>query len=238
MKIKKALLSCNKNPMYLDFWPLVSRVWKMKFGIDPVLIYVDEENSDIDNTYGPVYKMKPVKNYSTILQSQFARIWLTQFFPDDICILTDIDMFPISKKYFVDQLIGINDEKYVHINPSHTIYEGASVPLCYNIAKGSTFVNVLNIDKDFEKFLIHNNIQDNWCADEWHLTTQIKKYDDQSIFENLQRDGGQNARRIDRSKWTYDPDLFSIDFYYDSHSIRPYSENKEEIDKLITLILK
>jgi hypothetical protein len=224
--------------MYLDFWPLVSRVWKMKFGIDPVLIYVDDEDSDIDNTYGKVYKMKPIPNYSTVLQSQFARIWLTTLFPEDICVLTDIDMFPISKKYFVEQLGNISDDKYVHINPSHIIYKNVNIPLCYNIAKGSTFTNVLNIDKQFDKFLIHNNVQDNWCADEHHITTQVQKYDDQTIFINLPRDGGQNGRRIDRSKWNYDPDLFSIDFYYDSHSIRPYSENKEEIDKLITHILK
>ena len=49
MKIKYAIMSSDSNPLYLDFWPIVSKVWKEKFDIEPILYYIDE-NHDIDIT--------------------------------------------------------------------------------------------------------------------------------------------------------------------------------------------
>ena len=40
----KVIMSCDDNPYYLDFWPLVSWVWKEKMGIEPVLIHIGENN--------------------------------------------------------------------------------------------------------------------------------------------------------------------------------------------------
>ena len=50
MKLDKVIMSCNDNPYYSDFWPLVSKVWKEKIGIDPVLVYVGDA-SNISTEY-------------------------------------------------------------------------------------------------------------------------------------------------------------------------------------------
>jgi len=39
--------------------------------------------------------------------------------------------------------------------------------------------------------------------------------------------------RIDRVRWTYDKNKLQKGGYIDSHSLRPYSEYKNRIDKLV-----
>lgn len=49
----------------------------------------------------------------------------------------------------------------------------------------------------------------------------------------VNRIGGQSGHRIDRTDWQYDIEKLKSGYYYDSHSIRPYKQHKQEIDKLI-----
>jgi hypothetical protein len=51
------------------------------------------------------------------------------------------------------------------------------------------------------------------------------------------RIGGQSGHRIDRTDWNYDIEKVKSGYYYDSHSIRPYKQHKEAIDKLINELI-
>ena len=31
MKIDKVIMSCNDNPFYHEYWPIISKVWKVKY---------------------------------------------------------------------------------------------------------------------------------------------------------------------------------------------------------------
>ena len=44
MKIDYVLVGTNDNPLYLDFWPVISKVWKTVFNITPVLGYITKKN--------------------------------------------------------------------------------------------------------------------------------------------------------------------------------------------------
>ena len=77
----------------------------------------------IKSEYGQIIKfdpIDPIDNIPTSTQAQFIRLWYTQFFPDDIVITTDIDMFPLSKWYFKTQIENISDEKYVFLRFAST----------------------------------------------------------------------------------------------------------------------
>ena len=52
MKINKAIMSIDDNPLYADFWPVVSKVWYLRFGIEPVLIYFGKK--ELSESYGTV----------------------------------------------------------------------------------------------------------------------------------------------------------------------------------------
>jgi hypothetical protein len=246
MKLDLVIHSSDSNPFYLDFWPLVSRVWKEGFGIEPILLYIDENHDiPIDETYGKVVKMKPVPGVPLYLQCQWIRYWYPSQVPELVCMLSDIDMFPISKRYFVDQIANIPDTKYVHINPFHEY-----LPCCYHIAKGSLFADVLKLEPTWEQSIRNLYAQNlghdcfdgvnlilkdkpRWGSDEEHSNRLIRTYPDQSIFQFI----GRTHKRIDRSHWVYAPFDIKADVYADSHSIRPYSQYKREIDSLVTTIL-
>ena len=114
MKIKYAILGSNMNPLYYDFWNIVSKVWKKKFNIIPVLGLICDEDSDfIETEYGLIKKFKSIPNISVALQSQIIRLYLPKFFKNDICIMSDIDMMPLSIDYFVNNLIKYDDDKII-----------------------------------------------------------------------------------------------------------------------------
>lgn len=247
MKIDYALMASNNDPLYLDFWPIVSKLWKEKFNITPVLYYIDDNhNVEIDETYGEVIKLKPIPKIPVYLQCLWVRYWGFVNYPNDVCIISDIDMLPLSKEYFIDSISNIDDDKYVHLNPCFKSY--GTLPSCYHICRGSKFKEILELHDNWEDSITFLNNLDlgrnpgngnnKWFSDEEYSSNKIFDYKtnkpDEVIF--LDRDGGQNGRRIDRSDWAYNIEYVKNNYYYDSHSIRPYHMFKDEIDKLVDLV--
>lgn len=236
-------MSSNSNPMYLDFWPIVSRVWLQKFNITPILYYIDENHDvEIDETYGIVKRLKPVKNVPIYLQCLWVRYWSFSEYSNDVCIISDIDMFPLSQEYFIDSISHIK-EKYVHLNPCLDSY--GTLPSCYHISKGSLFSEILSLDSSFDvsvKALNDLNIgggpKEQWFADERFSSKKILDYqkENSNSVVLLPRKGGQNGRRIDRTNWKYDQSKLSEGYYYDGHSIRPYLNHKAKIDEMLSYL--
>lgn len=244
MKIEYAIHSVDDNPLYADFWPLVSKVWKVRFGIEPLLLVVKDKFTfnvkDYDTTYGKVVNIHPVSKYETYLQCLWVRYWYPCQLPESVSIISDIDMFPISKHYFIEQIANIDSEKYVHLYPISESY----YPTCYHVAKGKTFKKVLKLPETLEASLkelcnsksFHGTHMGfaKWGIDESFATTRILEYDRKQDIQMVSRRGGDD--RIDRSNWSYRPDLVNKDYYADSHSLRPYEEHKKEIDELVNLL--
>jgi hypothetical protein len=243
MKIDSVILSCNENPLYLDFWNPVSRIWKERFGIEPVLLFFGNTVShDLSEEYGRIIPFKTSKDFPEYLQTLWIRYWYPSQEPEKTWMISDIDMIPISKNYFVNQISEVDPCAYVHL------YANAKpIPSCYHVAMGSLFQRFLNLPNSFEDSLSRlvrhsqgtNHMgMDKWGMDEYyahmHLQEYYKMYPD--FFKFFTRENAD--QRIDRSRWSYDEQkLLNEDYYIDSHSIRPYKENQENIDKMISLIM-
>lgn len=247
MKIDFVIHSSNSNPLYLDFWPLVSKVWTLRFGIRPLLIYIDEDHSiPIDTTYGGVLKLKPIPDIPVYLQCLWVRYWMPTQFPDKVCMISDIDMFPISKSYFIDTIANVSPEAYVHLYslPDY-------LPSCYHVAKGYRFKQVLYLPDTWEESIraLHARqikpneynasipfLQDKpqWGVDEEYATECVREYPDRSFFVFVNRTHG----RINREDWKWTEEELLADTYADSHSLRPYRdpEHRPKIDRLLDLL--
>ena len=253
MKTDKVILGSTTHPLYLDFWPIVSKIWKVKFNIHPVLVLIhDDINIKVSEEYGTVIYQKPLEGIPVNIQAQCCRYFIPRTEPNTTWMTSDIDMLPISKYYFIDSIANIPNDKFVNLN-AHSV--GAN-PACYNIAKGSTFIEVLELADTFEEFLKQTGwwkrgeqhkpdghlICYNWCTDEQYSNEMISKYYhtvDNTKFVNPTRPGGYCARRVDRNSWSnWRPNQVIEEFMLDAHSIRPYSDYKENINKLVKLILK
>ena len=256
MKIDKAIVSSNCDPFYLDFWPSISKVWRKKFNITPVLFLVhDDKSVNVSEEYGEVIYFDPLPNIPLHIQAQCSRYWLPITELETTWITSDIDMFPMSKKYFIDSITNIQDDKFVHLNANKI----GAFPCCYNVAKGKTFKEVLNLPNSYEEYLKnigwesfpfdHNNGDKyfaSWGIDESYPNKMCLQYHDKNRFilaSRHDRPGGEchAAYRIDRQGnpgFTWNPNLVLSDHYIDAHSIRPYSKHKNKIDELVELLIK
>jgi hypothetical protein len=65
-----------------------------------------------------------------------------------------------------------------------------------------------------------------------YLEEKLKKYEGDKFIRLVR----QGENRINRTNWIYNSGLIKLGMYYDCHSIRPYKQYKQEIDKLINYI--
>ena len=219
----------------------MSELWKKKFDIQPILVYFGQDkNREILKSapYGAVLRKEIIPNIPTYVQCQWARYYMACNL-DDVCIISDIDMLPLSKYYFVDQIKDIPNDMYVHLNPCMDTYP--NIPACYHVAHSETFAEVLEQNTDFETSMINvlnacsgidaaHADKKYWFIDEKYSTAKINEYGDKSIFKFIPRDGGQNGHRIDRPDWRFELDKIRNDWYYDCHSVRPYTQHRFDID--------
>jgi len=252
MKIEKVIHSSSDDSFYLDFWPLVSKIWKLKFQVTPVLLHFG--NKEVSSEYGEVIKMPILDGVPLNTQCQISRYWIPVTEQDTVWMTSDIDMLPISKKYFIDNIKDFSEECFINLNTSkdekkpHILY-----PCCYNIAKGSMFTKILKLPSKWEDFVATNFWQNNtheytpnglgkmcyhWGADEMWSSKMINQYEDQGSVLPLSREFHQAHNRIDRLDWKWDPKGIVNENYYDCHCIRPYSKYASSINSIVNNILK
>lgn len=241
----RVILSCDDNPFYYDFWPLVKKVWKQHLDIEPYLVHITtDDKQDTDD----ILNLKPIKDVPIYLQAQLARIYYTQIFEDEICLISDIDMFPISKNFFSKKNISANvqENSFYHLNPE--IREFGQFPLCYYCAHGKTYKSLFNnmsweqfihfiLNKDFNvnktNYKLPNRLQGNdlWFSDEIFLHTQVVEKGIQVKKSNTLILPHQRVDREQILNLNY-LNLFN-DKIVDIHLPRPYSQYTEHIDKII-----
>jgi hypothetical protein len=238
MKIDFAIVSTDDNPMYSEFWPIVKNLWFNLIGIKPILVKISDTDEIIENNDCIIHNIKKIDGINTGLQSQIARMYVTKFYKDSVCLTSDIDMLPLSKKYFTSDITNLDNDSMV-IFSSDAYHNIDRYPICYNAGKGSLFSEILNLDCSFEEYC--NKLLSyrwGWDTDELYFGKMINSYNNQNKIIKLKRgwEFGMAKERLDRVRWGYNTDGFK-DQFIDSHSLRPYSKNKIEIDKIVNLVL-
>ena len=164
MKIDKIIFSCDDNPNYLKFWKLNSELCIKVLGITPVLFHVtDEETGFINDDYGLIKKIKRISEKSTVLQSQAYRFFGASQFSDEICILSDIDMFLFNASYVKHiseqmqdcDLLITSADAYDNDRPECRMFNPSGTPrypVCYVVASGMIFKKILKISDSFSDY--------------------------------------------------------------------------------------
>ena len=118
MHITHCLMSCDSNPEYLEFWPVAAKAW-LKLGIRPVLFYIatDEKAHPEEVADCPVHVFAPLADISIKIQTMALRCWGCAYYLEDTVIVSDIDLIPLSKKFFIDRLREVDADAYVHVPP-------------------------------------------------------------------------------------------------------------------------
>lgn len=235
MKITKAIITSTFNKKYLDFWPMVKKSWEC-LGVEPVLYIISNKKS----------KYKEAINFwidgiNPIFLSQNARLVLPHFHSEDICIISDIDIIPLSKNYFIDSLKGYKDNEFIVLRSDAC--PPNMLPICWNVAKGSTWSDVFSINseedikttlnnwypKDFNKKSSH------WYIDQVNLKENLnlfkKKYPNRVIELN---DEILDFNRLNRDNYKKNLKEYLKEGknFSDFHMPRPYFIYQKSINKV------
>jgi hypothetical protein len=117
LELKRVILATDENPMYIDFWPIVAPLWKA-MGFAPTLALIAHSECKVDTSLGDVIRFEPIAGIPTSLQAQVMRLFLPIFFPNEGCILSDIDMLPISASYFFEGAAHCPDDAFFGLSGS------------------------------------------------------------------------------------------------------------------------
>jgi len=166
MKVEKVIMSCDDSH-YQDYWPVVSKVCKKQLGATPVLFKIGEKETDFYfDGNGLVKEVKALPQIQTSIQSLFYRIYGTKFFPNEVCLISDIDMMLLSYDYFQNTIKDFDEDAIVVYssdaydlkrNDSKILFNSNIFAMCYNAAKGKIFEEVLHLEGSFSDFLDNLN---------------------------------------------------------------------------------
>ena len=247
MKIDKVIMATDLNEEYIGFWNVVSKVWKEEIGIEPVLYVIsDKKVNYLSEQHGKVHYYSPEKSIATSHQAQVIRHFAAAQFPNDNCIITDIDMMPLNRGYYTalaqpakeEDVIIYSADAYPPGHPSHPAF-----PMCYICAKGSTFLEIIGGNIDNFSTNIHKWMDAGfgWSTDEkyfYHLLEKWSKNEGQGRIVLYRRgfNSGDhtNMHRIDRSEHPY-YDLGKLESggYIDYHMPRPFSKYGDFINNIL-----
>lgn len=239
MNIDYVVVSSDENDLYLDFWELTKKMWINVVGIKPILLKICDNDSFTDYGDSIVIEIKKIENINTGLQAQLSRLYVSKYFENKNILISDIDMIPLSKSYFVDQVINYNDNSII-IYSSDAYSNNTRFPMCYVLANSEKYKKIFNINNcDFKSF-INNILQTHnygWDSDEIYMTNQIINSGENVIKLNRGWINGIAKDRVDRVFWQYNIYKLKNGLYVDSHLLRPYSNYYNEINKLVGYVL-
>lgn len=205
MKVDKVIFSSDDSD-YLRFWPHTAEITQKKLGILPVLFWITDEDSNFYfDDWGLVKKIKKSDKIPPSNQAQLYRMFGCKYFPNEVCMISDIDMFFYNKEYLERCLEGVGQEDWVIIgsdayDPKRPEcifpYQGPDrYSMCYNISKGRNFENVLEIKGSFEGYI--EKIKK--FKDDWGLIDCDFGHFDEIYFANkINRQKNVNIHKIER----------------------------------------
>ena len=238
MKIDTVILSSNDNPNYIQFWPIVSEAWSL-MGVEPILIYTGEEE----------YKLKgnvinySIKNINSSFVAQNIRILYPSLLSNRTCLVSDMDILPLSRNYFVDSVLNFNENSLIIYRPDAGLPSNM-ISLCWVAAESKTWYELFKVDSErkIEKYLKkwytkNYSIQGTaWYTDQIKLRKYVNKFSRKNksrIIELDDEDQGFfrfNRNRLEEhfSMMNETPDIKFTDF----HMPRPYGEYEQLINKV------
>ncbi len=148
----RVLVSCDDNPAFYGYWPLVGQAWKKLFPeIEVQLIFVTNRKPEDSliceyRRWGNVSILPELKCIPTANQGKLGRIYAASTFGKEVVMVNDIDMLPLQRAYYLDklkyrksgELLTIGSDYYVG-----TPHEG-KFPMVYTTAEGDVWKRLVN----------------------------------------------------------------------------------------------
>lgn len=158
---------------YQSFWPYMSLVIKHVFQAEPMMVRVSAwmDESDWQPSFGGMMKViRGAPGVPLSIQAQCHRVFAAREFPDDVCMLSDIDMFSLQSDHYnkylsgtqdndlvligsdcydlsrpeVSRNAGVNDIRHFEGTGTGVLCNATRFPICYLVGKGDVFKQLVD----------------------------------------------------------------------------------------------
>jgi len=206
IKVNHVVLSSNSSPTFLNFWPLVSRVWKESLDVDPILVFLYKEKKyekliprlEIFGQVIPIMteSQAPIQN-----QAKLARWYVASKLNGNFVTVDDIDSIFTSMSFLSEKLRHFEPDKLLGIGSE--VYGGSDLgkfPASSLSGYSQQFANFFSIkdDEKFENFVSRmSNIQ--IIDGKENPFNRFSKFSDESLIRSLRKASNQEIKVIERN---------------------------------------
>jgi hypothetical protein len=251
MKLSCALVACNDNSHYLDFWQVVKKAWWDIVGVPCLMIYVAETIPDKLAADPAVIHFKPIEGWKTATQAQVIRLLYPALLKcDGAIVLSDMDMIPMQADFFHEGFAQFQPHQFVSLRGIDE-YE-KQIYMCYVGATPQTWRDLFGIkttddirslmqtwSKNISADGEHGGI--GWCTDQQILYTTVKQWQATQRERVGLLPWSPTIPRLDRgdpSEWIEPTsqllEKIQSKVYVDFH-MPPYTHFKHHIDSILAL---
>lgn len=249
MYIDLCIVSSDSNEKYVGLYPYVKKAWN-KLGIKTMLILVaDTVPINLTEYKDDIILFKPIENIHTAFQAQTIRLLYPSLIPNKNILISDIDIIPISKKYFTDNIKNISNN--IHIIFRNCYIQQNMYAACYHLSHTDMWKKIFNISNMDDI----TNTMKKWYNDDYTGTKNCPGWftDQQMLFKYINSNIPNNIiilddsvtgfNRLDKRKKQYIVDnrenvLKNVGngMYSDFHIIQPFKKYVKLIEAIINLI--
>lgn len=251
MKIRCVLSACNTNSMYMDFIPIFIRSWKKLFPEVEIKIIIVAKR--IPNEYVKFSEnliLFPPEGVPDAFVSQYIRLLYPAILKLDCgVIITDIDILPMSRDYYIRSLENLNQDCFVSYREILT--EWNELAICYNAAAPRTWAEIFNVHSlsDVRERLrsAYASVSydgkhggQGWSTDQRDLLAHLRRWPAKEERWKILKDRDTGFNRLDRSErqlrhltWFSRAPIawltrrrIRCGYYTDFHAFRPYADYK------------
>jgi hypothetical protein len=268
MSFDRIVISANESWLYIDFWPIVSYAWRTIFPeARPTLAFLTERHDDDDfvlqlRRHGDVVLVRPTRTITQAAQAKMARYFVAAKFPDEVCMIDDIDAIPIDRDWHLARTAQRPPGTMLWVGSEVYGAAGGQAPASMMTAEGKIFSKLFAIGElSFPDWLNtlkrggveHDNIESPvynegiecstspvrlgqaMFSDEGLIVSIRKERDVHSTY--MRRDYVVGRDTIDRScLGQFSTENLEAGKYVTAHTGRPYVEHKKLNDQIIDYI--
>jgi FkbM family methyltransferase len=251
------LTAVNNNSYYLHYIPNFIKSWSHLFpDVEIKIIFINDELIEELEPYREYITLfEPLTGINTAYQAQNIRIYYPSIINKKGVLITDIDIYPLNRKYFENPTKKFNlEHTFISYRPCGCVGHD-QIAICYNIASSENWSKV-NGCKSIEdiKIKLAEHYPTNygqpmphplsWCKEGWFKDQELlfKFVRDSKVL--VQYIGDKEFNRIDKIKLDKNKAEAKIKdikkgLYSDFIPLREEQENYKDINNLIvTALLK
>jgi hypothetical protein len=211
LRLTHALVACDLNPVYLDFWPLVSRAWNEIAGLDVVLVLIaGEEDVPPELRRDPRVRLfPPIEGLHTAFQAQCIRLLYPALLDaEGAVIISDMELMPLSPAYFHGSLARLDARFFVSYRD--VLHSRGEIAIAYSAAEPATWRDITGVadDDDVRRLLSawHGGVDyagvrggSGWYTDQHVLYRMLMDWPERDQRLWMLDDDYTGHRRLERS---------------------------------------